>query len=640
MDLGFDGIGGPRRALRAGPDGLRRGSGPRPVHPRRHRLLRQLHRRAFGRRQRRLRRRGRGDLFAGFSLTGFYESATVNGVRRRRHRQRRDVDAGYTCSTATTTPSSAWHQARRRRRQRPDQRPEHRAGYERWGDYSRTLIYANADYALRRLDRHAHPVRRLPQRRGHRRAHATTARSSRARASRTQALDIFLQAQPAGRGQLPQHQLQRRPSPDRAPVERRPEPRRVPPALQRAVGQGRLLDRHEHHQTTTPSAWRRRHRHLGRPLRPRHQQRLTETVFGYEVTWNYYDLRFAYGNYDQHRGGPGSLRPRRSRSSTPSPSELAQKHGTQGARAPSSDGARAFVWVPGPRPAAAYGAMTRSAPGAARPRNGRGQQVRPRRATGMGVDQVSVARVAAKRWTEGGRGGAAHDPRQDAQVPRRPKAPATTTSRRRRRRGAGAKHEAATGAGTVLHATSSAGPRSDAAAGSVVISTRARRQAEVAHGAQDAVEVAREATEGRRRLQDAARDVGVEARPEGVDERFAVDLADVDSAARDRRGGSRRRRRVVERIQAERVREVVAGPAGSTPRRRSCARQAGAARGRCRRRPRRRRWSRPAARGRGARVAGRLGDVDVTSCAGGLAGRRRSRRGGGGRARGRRSGSR
>ncbi|MDA0700400.1 MAG: S-layer homology domain-containing protein, partial [bacterium] len=90
------------------------------------------------------------DLFAGFSLAGFYEAATVGGTLADATANVSKVDAGYTLLDGNYTTKfgvGIMH----------DGKADDAlisglniaAGYERWeADYSRTRMYANADYSL------------------------------------------------------------------------------------------------------------------------------------------------------------------------------------------------------------------------------------------------------------------------------------------------------------------------------------------------------------------------------------------------------------------------------------------------------------------------------------------------------------
>ena len=85
-----------RHALRARPDGLRRRRRARPVHLLDIvALLRQLHLHRAARPSPATASWSGADLFAGFSLSGFFENAPGQRHGRRRHRQRARRDAGY-----------------------------------------------------------------------------------------------------------------------------------------------------------------------------------------------------------------------------------------------------------------------------------------------------------------------------------------------------------------------------------------------------------------------------------------------------------------------------------------------------------------------------------------------------------------
>ncbi|MDF1523519.1 MAG: S-layer homology domain-containing protein [Trueperaceae bacterium] len=90
------------------------------------------------------------DLFAGFSLTGFYESASVNGAAADATANVSDVNAGYVLldgDYATKFGVRVNHNGDAANALIANLNIE--AGYERWEtDYSRTLIYASADYSL------------------------------------------------------------------------------------------------------------------------------------------------------------------------------------------------------------------------------------------------------------------------------------------------------------------------------------------------------------------------------------------------------------------------------------------------------------------------------------------------------------
>jgi uncharacterized coiled-coil protein SlyX len=251
------------------------------------------------------------DLFAGFSLTGFYESASVNGVPADSTVNPVDVNAGYELldgdydtkfgvgiahdGAADNALISGLNIA---------------AGYERWNvDYSRTLIYANADYAL------DISIVSLTPYVGYRSDVDTDAGTNdyseivAGIGVRTQALDIIL------RPSLQAAANYRSTSWSEKTGEVTPftatelqwsvgvnlEEFLLPySALTARVGSwtgtnttlatnsGGVVD-----TATDISAGRSGDTNSG----------TSENVFGYEVVWNYYDLTFAYGNYTSDRGG-------------------------------------------------------------------------------------------------------------------------------------------------------------------------------------------------------------------------------------------------------------------------------------------------------------------------------------------------
>ncbi len=246
------------------------------------------------------------DLFAGFSLTGFYESASVNGTVVDSTANVRDVE-GYSLldgdydtkfgvgiehdGAADNALISGLNIA---------------AGYERWeADYSRTLIYANADYAL------DISIVSLTPYVGYRSdvdADAGTSDYSEIVAGigvRTQALDIILkpslQAAANYRSTTWSDASAFTASELQWSVGLNLEEFLLPYSeLSARVGSwtgtnttlttdtGALGD-----TATDISAGRSSDTNSGQ----------SENVFGYEVTWNYYDLMFAYGNYTSDRGG-------------------------------------------------------------------------------------------------------------------------------------------------------------------------------------------------------------------------------------------------------------------------------------------------------------------------------------------------
>jgi hypothetical protein len=247
------------------------------------------------------------DLFAGFSLTGFYESASVNAAAVDRTVNRREVDAGYSLldgdystkfgvgirhdGAADNALISGLNIA---------------AGYERSeADYSRTLIYANADYAL------DISIVSLTPYVGYRSdvdADAGTSDYSEIVAGigvRTQALDIILkpslQAAANYRSTTWSDASAFTASELQWSVGVNLEEFLLPySALSARVGSWTGTNTTLVTNTlgagdgaTDISTGRSGDANSGQ----------TETVFGYEVTWNYYDLRFAYGNYTSDRGG-------------------------------------------------------------------------------------------------------------------------------------------------------------------------------------------------------------------------------------------------------------------------------------------------------------------------------------------------
>ena len=246
------------------------------------------------------------DLFAGFSLTGFYESASVNGTVVDSTVNDRDVkgntllDGDYDTKfgvgikhdgAADNALISGLNIA---------------AGYERWeADYSRTLIYANADYAL------DISIVSLTPYVGYRSDVNTDAGTNDYNeivagiGVRTQALDIILkpslQAAANYRSTTWSDASAFTASELQWSVGVNLEEFLLPySALSARVGSwtgtnttlatdtGALGD-----TATDISAGRSGDTNSGQ----------SETVFGYEVTWNYYDLMFAYGNYTSDRGG-------------------------------------------------------------------------------------------------------------------------------------------------------------------------------------------------------------------------------------------------------------------------------------------------------------------------------------------------
>lgn len=247
------------------------------------------------------------NLFAGFSLTGFYESASTNGATVDTTVNDRDVRAGY--SLLDGDYDSKFGVGIRH-----DGAADNAlirglniaAGYERWeADYSRTVIYANADYAL---DVSIVSLTPYVAYRSDVDADAGTNDYSEIRAGiglRTQALDIILkpslQAAANYRSTTWSDASAFTATELQWSVGLNLEEFLLPySSLSARVGSwtgtnttlatnsGGVTD-----DATDISAGRGGDTNSG----------LSENVFGYEVTWNYYDLRFAYGNYTSDRGG-------------------------------------------------------------------------------------------------------------------------------------------------------------------------------------------------------------------------------------------------------------------------------------------------------------------------------------------------
>lgn len=246
------------------------------------------------------------DLFAGFALTGFYESASVNGAIADGTVNVRDVK-GYTLldgdydtkfgvgiehdGAADNALISGLNIA---------------AGYERWeADYSLTKIYANADYAL---DVSIVSLTPYVGYRSEVDADAGTNDFSEIVAGigvRTQALDIILkpslQAAANYRSTTWSDASAFTASELQWSVGVNLEEFLLPySALSARVGSWTGTNTTLVTNTlgagdgaTDISAGRSSDANSGQ----------SENVFGYEVTWNYYDLMFAYGNYTSDRGG-------------------------------------------------------------------------------------------------------------------------------------------------------------------------------------------------------------------------------------------------------------------------------------------------------------------------------------------------
>ncbi len=246
------------------------------------------------------------DLFAGFSLTGFYESASVNGVVADSTAFPIDVE-GYSLldgdydtkfgvgikhdGAADNALISGLNIA---------------AGYERWeADYSLTKIYANADYAL---DISIVSLTPYVGYRSEVDADAGTNDFSEIVAGigvRTQALDIILkpslQAAANYRSTTWSDASAFTATELQWSVGLNLEEFLLPySALSARVGSWTGTNTTLATNTlgagdgaTDISDGRDGDANTGQ----------SENVFGYEVTWNYYDLRFAYGNYTSDRGG-------------------------------------------------------------------------------------------------------------------------------------------------------------------------------------------------------------------------------------------------------------------------------------------------------------------------------------------------
>ncbi|MFN2321386.1 MAG: S-layer homology domain-containing protein [Trueperaceae bacterium] len=247
------------------------------------------------------------DLFAGFSLTGFYESASVNGAVADATVNPIDVDAGYSLldgdydtkfgvgiehdGAADNALISGLNIA---------------AGYERSeADYSQTLIYANADYAL---DISIVSLTPYVGYESEVDADAGTNDYSEIVAGigvRTQALGIFLAPS------LQAAANYRNTTWSDASAFTATE-------LQWSVGLNleefllpfSVLSARVGSWTGTNTTLATNTLGAGDGATDISDGRdgdansgQTENVFGYEVTWNYYDLMFAYGNYTSDRGG-------------------------------------------------------------------------------------------------------------------------------------------------------------------------------------------------------------------------------------------------------------------------------------------------------------------------------------------------
>jgi hypothetical protein len=279
----------------------------------------------------------------------------------------------------------------------------------------------------------------------------------------------------------------------------------------------------------------------GRTVRDIDRGDATETLFGYEVTWNYYDLTLRVRLVHDTT----ARRPRPSRSTTPSPSELASEARYDSARPVESTG-RALL----PVSALSLGRRdhpTGRSPAARRPES---HLVALRRRQRLALRVGRHGRRPRQRDAARGEAvharvpqvGAAHDLRQDAEGPQ-----PTEVARHHDVQdavvaaGIGREEEAPAGPGPVLHRDQQRRSVEDGGVRRPVVDLDADpRQPEVAHRRDDAVEVATEAAERVRRGRDPPGDVGVEAGAEGVDERLAVRRADVDPpgpARQERRDG-------------------------------------------------------------------------------------------------------
>jgi hypothetical protein len=248
------------------------------------------------------------NLFAGFSLTGFYEAATVNGTLVDATANVSKVEAGYTLldgNYATKFGVGIKHDGTASNALISGLNIN--AGYERWeADYSRTRIYANADYSLS-----VSIVTLTPyvgyesdsdtdnDRRDFTEIRAGTGLT-------TSALDIFLKPSlqaavnyrtASYSGSVPAFTS----SEFQWSVGVTLEEFLLPySSLSARVGSWTGTN------MTTTLATLNDGISAGRNVKDVDRGDLSEALFGYEVTWNYYDLRFAYGSYTNTRDGVGS----------------------------------------------------------------------------------------------------------------------------------------------------------------------------------------------------------------------------------------------------------------------------------------------------------------------------------------------
>jgi len=243
-------------------------------------------------------------LFAGFSVNGFFEMAMVDGVVADASAEVREVDAGYTLldgDYATKFGVGIKH----------DGDADNAlikglniaAGYERWRvDYTRTRIYANADYTL-----NVSIVTVTPYVGYESDSDSVVGTNDftelRAGAGlSTEALDVFLK--PSLQGAVNYRTATYTDLRDFTATE-----------FQWSVGLTLgefLLPNSELHARV--GSWTGTNMSTvldtlnqgisgGRLVKDLDRGDLSESVFGYEVTWNYYDLRFAYGVYTNTRDG-------------------------------------------------------------------------------------------------------------------------------------------------------------------------------------------------------------------------------------------------------------------------------------------------------------------------------------------------
>ena len=243
-------------------------------------------------------------LFAGFSLSGFYEMAMVDGTVANATSNVRAVNAGYTLldgNYATKFGVGIKH----------DGAADDAlisglniaAGYERWNvDFTRTKIYANADYSLTvsivtvtpyvGYDSDSDTV-------------VGTNDFTELRAGTglsTQALDVFLK--PSLQGAVNYRTATYTDARDFTATE-----------FQWSVGitleefllpysslSARVGSWTGTNMTTTLNTLNDGIS-AGRTVKDVDRADQSESVFGYEVTWDYYDLRFAYGVYENTRDG-------------------------------------------------------------------------------------------------------------------------------------------------------------------------------------------------------------------------------------------------------------------------------------------------------------------------------------------------